>query len=152
MPENNAPPWGSNEDFNPEKAWTLIQNLRSENADLKTARETAVNELKAEHAAQLEELQATVQLTDDTAKQYEADLAKERFGRTFDRLAIEREIPLNIASTVSAETEEEAITKLDALAEWRKSQGQTQERRPDPAQAAEPATDEREALAKQIFG
>lgn len=32
-----TPPWGSDEDFNPDKAWTLIQNLRSEAATMKAA-------------------------------------------------------------------------------------------------------------------
>ncbi len=31
-----TPPWGSPEEFNPERAWSLIQNLRAENADAKT--------------------------------------------------------------------------------------------------------------------
>jgi hypothetical protein len=29
------PPWGSNEEFDPQRAWNLIQNLRTENADYK---------------------------------------------------------------------------------------------------------------------
>lgn len=31
-----TPPWGSDEDFNPQRAWNLIQNLRNENAGLKS--------------------------------------------------------------------------------------------------------------------
>ncbi|WAY18404.1 hypothetical protein OF855_24515 [Mycolicibacterium fortuitum] len=30
------PPWGSDEEFDPQRAWNLIQNLRTENADYKT--------------------------------------------------------------------------------------------------------------------
>lgn len=30
-----TPPWGSDEDFNPEKAWNLIENLRAEAKDAK---------------------------------------------------------------------------------------------------------------------
>lgn len=33
--EQPAPPWGDPEQFNPEKAWNLIQNLREENKGLK---------------------------------------------------------------------------------------------------------------------
>ena len=29
------PPWGSDDDFDPNRAWSLIQNVRSENGDLK---------------------------------------------------------------------------------------------------------------------
>lgn len=31
-----TPPWGSDEDFNPEKAWKLIENLRAESKDAKS--------------------------------------------------------------------------------------------------------------------
>lgn len=34
-PEAPKPPWGSDEDFDPQRAWNLIQNLRTENTDIK---------------------------------------------------------------------------------------------------------------------
>lgn len=34
-----TPPWGSDEDFNPEKAWNLIQNLRSDKESLTADRD-----------------------------------------------------------------------------------------------------------------
>lgn len=33
--DNQKPPWGSDEEFKPEKAWRLVQNLRAEIAQLK---------------------------------------------------------------------------------------------------------------------
>lgn len=150
MPENTNPPWGSDEDFNPEKAWTLIQNLRAEVRETKATAESAVTE-RDNYASQIEELQATVQLTDDTAKEYEGNLAKEQFGRKFDRLAYERNIPLDIASTISAETEEDAIAKLDSLAEWRGKQ-EPQARTPDPAQVAEPTGPNADDVGREFFG
>lgn len=42
-----APPWGSDENFNPAKAWELIENLRKEKGANATALETQVAELKA---------------------------------------------------------------------------------------------------------
>ena len=35
-PPTSTPPWGSDEDFNAERAWELIQNLRSDKDSLKT--------------------------------------------------------------------------------------------------------------------
>lgn len=149
MPEN-TPPWGTDDEFKPEQAWSLIQTLRNEVKEAKLSASTAVSE-RDKYAEQVEELQATVQLTDDTAKELEGNLGKEKFGRKFDRLAFERNIPLSIASTITADTEEDAIAKLDSLAEWRGKQ-EPQERAPDPAQAAEPVTDEKANLAAQFFG
>ena len=50
--EAAAPPWGSDEEFNPEKAWKLIQNLRKEKDDLKPL---------ADKAKQLEDAQKSDQ-------------------------------------------------------------------------------------------
>jgi hypothetical protein len=38
------PPWGDSTEFNPEKAWTLIQNLREESKTTKAAAEKAVSD------------------------------------------------------------------------------------------------------------
>lgn len=51
-PEQPAPPWGSDQEFNPEKAWRLIQNLRSEVGELKP---------KAQKLAELEDAQKSEQ-------------------------------------------------------------------------------------------
>lgn len=60
QPEQPAPPWGSDDEFNPEKAWRLIQNLRNENAELKPFR-TKAQELEDAQKTDLERL--TDQLT-----------------------------------------------------------------------------------------
>lgn len=41
-----TPPWGSDEDFDPQKAWDLIQNLRTEVKDLKTSNADTATKLK----------------------------------------------------------------------------------------------------------
>lgn len=43
---NQTPPWGSDEEFNPQKAWDLIQNLRTELKDLKTSHTDTAATLK----------------------------------------------------------------------------------------------------------
>lgn len=58
-PAEPAPPWGSADEFNPDKAWALIQNLRTENTEVKTKnREFEDAKLTAEEKAtrDLEEL------------------------------------------------------------------------------------------------
>ncbi|MFB9283159.1 hypothetical protein ACFPRL_27185 [Pseudoclavibacter helvolus] len=49
-PAGDTPPWGSDEDFDPKKAWQLIQNLRSDKETLTSSRTTAVKD--AETAAE----------------------------------------------------------------------------------------------------
>lgn len=55
-----APPWGSADEFDPEKAWNLIQNLRTENTEVKDknrAFEDAKLSAEGKAARDLEELQ-----------------------------------------------------------------------------------------------
>lgn len=47
--ENTTPPWGSDEEFNPEKAWGLIQNLRADKEKL-AGREAITDEQKQQLA------------------------------------------------------------------------------------------------------
>ena len=42
-----TPPWGSAEEFNPEKAWDLIQNVRSDKDTLKSENEALAAQVKA---------------------------------------------------------------------------------------------------------
>lgn len=44
---SQAPPWGSDEDFNPEKAWNLIQNLRGDLDKVKN-RPVLTDEMKSQ--------------------------------------------------------------------------------------------------------
>lgn len=150
MSENEQEASPQNLEALPQSVQDYIKELRRESQGYREREKSALAE-RDELAGKVEELQATVQLTDDTAKELEGTLTKEQFGRKFDRLAFERNIPLNIASTITAETEEDAIAKLDSLKEWRGTQ-ETPEKRPDPAQTAEPVVDEQAELAARFFG
>ena len=80
-----TPPWGSDEDFNPDKAWTLIQNLRSEAATMKAASK----ELREKVDALTSDLKAAVTGRDEAlaaSAQAAELLARETAGRTKDRL------------------------------------------------------------------
>lgn len=65
-----SPPWGSDEEFDPERAWKLIQNLRSESADAKSKAQKV-----AELEAQIRSLE-DANLTD--AEKAERDLEEAR--------------------------------------------------------------------------
>lgn len=47
------PPWGSDEEFDPKRAWALIQNLRAERDDVKTRHGDAAAKLKEFEDAKL---------------------------------------------------------------------------------------------------
>lgn len=57
-PEPKQPPWGKPEDFDADKAWELIQNLRSEKGDPEkvSTLEAQVNELKSAQQQQMDAL------------------------------------------------------------------------------------------------
>lgn len=42
--DKSAPPWGSDDDFQPDKAWKLIQNLRAEAAEYKAKAQPVLEE------------------------------------------------------------------------------------------------------------
>lgn len=81
-PDAPAPPWGSDDDFSPEKAWRLIQNLRSENAELKPFR-TKAQELEDAQKTDVERLteqltQSQQQLADAQASALRAEVRATR--------------------------------------------------------------------------
>lgn len=45
-PPEEKPPWGSDEDFKPEKAWALIQNLRKDKTNLTSERDELRTKVK----------------------------------------------------------------------------------------------------------
>lgn len=163
QPEENTstPPWGSDEDFNPEKAWNLIQNLRSEKADLQNKMTTLNNEHSAtlstlsERDASIEELQANLEISEEAAKQAEADHQQLAALRTKENLLIKAGIPASYAGNVTGETEDDWAESVAQLAQLTSGAKKAPEPtpKPDPAQAAtEPVVDENTELANMIFG
>lgn len=55
-----TPPWGSDEEFNPEKAWKLIQNLRKEKDELKPLAQRA-KELEDSQKSEQQKLQEALE-------------------------------------------------------------------------------------------
>ncbi len=157
QPEENTstPPWGSDEDFSPEKAWGLIQNLRSEKLDLRAK----LTELNSEHSttlstlserdASIEELKANLEMSEEAAKQAEAEHQQLAALRTKENLLAEAGIPASYAGNVTGETEDdwaESVAQLAQLATTGKQES-TPTPKPDPSQTAtDPVVDMDEEL------
>lgn len=148
-------PWEDGE-FDAEKAWTLIQNLRGDVDRLKADKAALAQErdetakARDEATKTVEELQATVQLTDDAVKSKESELSELSTIRTKENLLIDAGLPRKYAPQVVGDDEEAWKNAVQSLAELR---GEApQERRLDPAQAADPAEPSADAVAKQFFG
>ena len=76
-PAGPKPPWGSEADFNPEKAWNLIQNLRTEASEAKAKADTASKE-----ATELAQFRVKAQEAEDSKAETEITLHRERAART----------------------------------------------------------------------
>lgn len=154
MPDDQTKkPWGSDEDFDAEKAWNLIQNLRAEKAQLQTDKQALVTERDTalqtvqKHAAEIEGLQAAAKTERDTLtaevgsfKGRTAQLAKET-------LALEAGLPRDFARFIVGDDEEAWKENATALAALR--DGGTP--RVDPAQSAQ-GFDDDDALARAFLG
>jgi polyhydroxyalkanoate synthesis regulator phasin len=86
---DTKPPWGSDEDFNPQKAWDLIQNLRG---DLKTAKDDATATKAKLSTVESERDAALKQVTDkEEAGKSESEKLTGRFAEMEKQLADERQ-------------------------------------------------------------
>ena len=70
------PPGGSDDEFSPEKAWSLIQNVKAERDEARAEREAARKE-----ATELQEFRLKAQEAEDAAKETELSLHRERAAR-----------------------------------------------------------------------
>lgn len=70
------PPWGSDDEFNPEKAWNLLQNVRADLTETKASLEAARKE-----ASELQEYRLKAQEAEETAAETALSLHRERAAR-----------------------------------------------------------------------
>lgn len=70
------PPWGSDDEFNPEKAWNLIQNVRAERDEAKASLEAARKE-----ASELQGFRLKAQEAEEAAAETALSLHRERAAR-----------------------------------------------------------------------
>lgn len=104
--EKQTPPWG--DDFDAERAWRLVQNLRTELADVKGDRDaikTERDDLKKGAGSESEKIAAAEQ----RAAEAERALHVERAIRKHPDLA-------DFADLLTGDTEEEVLAKADRLA------------------------------------
>jgi hypothetical protein len=104
-------PWGDDKDFDPEKAWKLIQNVRSDVDKLKTERDTLATKIKEYEDAtksdtqKLEERATTAETGLSTAQRETARL----------RIALKKNLTETQAKRLVGDTEEELEADADEL-------------------------------------
>lgn len=120
------PPWERDgEEFNPEKAWSLIQNLRNDLADAKTHRHQAATErdksaAKTQELSDLvDELKANLQLSEDANNALQGDYDALTTLRIKEQILDEVGLPRKYAGNLSGDDEDAWRTSADELAELR---------------------------------
>ena len=75
-PAGPRPPWGSDDEFNPEKAWNLLQNVRADLSETKASLEAARQE-----ASELQGFRVKAQEAEESAAETALSLHRERAAR-----------------------------------------------------------------------
>lgn len=150
-PTSPLPPWGSDENFDPQKAWGLIQNLRAEKGILdvpaeiakeRTAREAIEAKfVKLGEALGVREPEKNKseidQITERLAK-HEEELAGERHARWRAEIANEKGLTVPQAERLQGKTREEMAADADALkALFPSTPAAPGTPRPDPTQGSQ---------------
>lgn len=154
--DDQTKPWEDNE-FDAEKAWTLVQNLRNDiktlkadKANLTAERETAQTE-STQRQTRIEQLEAEASAANDTLSAKDKDLTDLQTLRAKENLLIEEGLPISLAENIPGDDEDAWKAQIEKFSGSLKTR-ERQARTPDPAQAADPAIDERLAMANQVFG
>lgn len=107
-----TPPWGSDEDFNPEKAWKLIQNLRASEASLKSQNA----DLSAKVAEREDADKTETQKLADRAARAEKLAADTRRELLIERIGRKHSLPEDAVEFLTGDTEEEIEARATKLA------------------------------------
>ncbi|CCQ44319.1 hypothetical protein ARTSIC4J27_243 [Pseudarthrobacter siccitolerans] len=128
-PEGSSNPWG--DDFDADKAWRLVQNLRAENSDLKSENsklKTERQDRENEGMSELQKLQDRLNELEKAAKDKDRDLALQKVLRKHPELE-------DIADLLTGDTEDELMAKAERLAKLgKKSDGEGDEQKPGPTE------------------
>lgn len=103
-PQDGTPPWG--EDFDPARAWKLIQNLRLEKEALKTERDRLRDDARGES-----DIAKRLAEAEKRAKTAEHALIMERVYRAHPELDSD-----DLRDFLTGDTEEEIMRKAETLA------------------------------------
>lgn len=103
----STPPWGSDGEFNPEKAWNLVTNLRHELGDVKANLETSRKD-----ASELEQVRVKAQEAADAKTDIEKALWRSEAARQHGLNAEQFEF---LSELTTAEAIEQRALKLAAM-------------------------------------
>ena len=121
-PKAEAPPWG--DDFDAEKAWRLIVNLRTDVSGLKTDRDDARTALQAREDAEKSESEKAVA----RAERAEADLKDERRKGLVSAAALKHNLPDDVLEFLTGDDAEAIEAKAARLGALGGSKVETEEK------------------------
>lgn len=122
-PEDQEPPWGSDENFDPKRAWKLIQDVRGDLDKVKSDRDAAQAKVK-EHEDATKSDQEKLEERASGAEKGEKD-AKLEAAKL--RVALKKGLDETQAKRLVGETEEELEQDADELLESFKGEGGDEE-------------------------
>lgn len=133
------PPWERDgEEFNPEIAWNLIQNLRADNSALRADKAKLSEDLAAAQAPEPEPEPEPAQPA-EPEHDYAAELAAAQVENAKLRALAAAGLSLDLASVVAGSTAGEVEANVAVLRESIGAAPVSREVPPNPAQASEPA-------------
>lgn len=103
-----TPPWGSDEDFDPARAWALIQGLRTDKTKTQAERDELAARVKAEEDAALSEQEKVKRELEQTRQ----ELAAQRRENALTKY----ELPESALVFLTAESAEDIEAQASALA------------------------------------
>lgn len=106
-----AKPWGDDKDFDPEKAWKLIQNVRGDAEKLKKERDTLATQVKAAEDA----TKSDTQKLEERATTAESGLSTAQRETARLRIALKKNLTETQAKRLVGDTEEELEADADEL-------------------------------------
>lgn len=152
-----APPWGSDADFNPESAWKLIQNLRGDKAKLQerlNAQESQETTSEEESPSEPEPEESKAE-PEPTVEQLKAEKQALQTELTKMRALHANGLPEEMADFLPNGTDEEIGLAVEKLLKFRGSATPAagQPLPPNPAQAAgqNPPAPSKDELAREAF-
>jgi predicted ribosome quality control (RQC) complex YloA/Tae2 family protein len=104
-------PWGDDKDFDPEKAWKLIQNVRSDVDKLKTERDTLATKVREHEDA----TKSDTQKLEERASNAESGLSTAQRETARLRIALKKNLTETQAKRLVGDTEEELEADADEL-------------------------------------
>jgi len=148
------PPWGDEKDFNPEKAWKLIQNLRGDSDKSKAERDSLAKKVKEHEDASKTESEKAA----ERAAQAEKTAATATVEAARLRVALKKGLTEAQAKRLIGDSEEDLAKDADELLASFKSEGdETSHRttprerlRPGAAPSAEPEENDPAKLAAKV--